>query len=314
MGDAADDVGARRGGRRPRAPAARPRVKKLDLAAVAALADADAERSGDDTARERAPAATRPAPSPPPSRTAGTGAAFAAFAAALVLVAALALAALVAAAAAHREVSALREADAAALLRADALAAEVAQLRRAVAEARRPPPADGTGMPDLAASALGGRVVATSPTLLPRALDALQRAAAALPGLRAPADRFLLSPGVEAGRCLPLRAPGAWAVLRLARPVRPRAVSYEHVHRALAPGAPSVPRELEVFGARGVAALRAGGGARLGGGAYDAAAGPALQTLALANSTEVVDHVRVAFRAAPGAGHVCVYRVRVHGE
>jgi hypothetical protein len=314
MGDAADDAddaGARRGGRRPRAPAARPRVKKLDLAAVAALADADADRSGDDTAREREPPAARPAPPPPPSRAGKGGGA--AFAAALVLVAALALAALGAAAAAHREVGALRETDAVALLRANALAAEVTQLRRAVAEARRPPPADGTGMPDLAAAALGGRVVATSPTLLPRALDALQRAAAALPGLRAPADRFLLEPGVEAGRCLPLRAPGAWAVLRLARPVRPRAVSYEHVDRALAPGAPSAPRELEVFGARSAAVLRAGGGARLGGGAYDAAAGPALQTLALANSTEVVDHVRVAFRAPPGAGHVCVYHIRVHG-
>jgi SUN domain-containing protein 1/2 len=198
-----------------------------------------------------------------------------------------------------------------------ALANEVAHLRASVAELeQRAPPvplADGTGRPDYALASMGARVVGSSPTSLPLAMALLQRAARLLPSLLSPADQFLLSPGVVAGRCLPLRGSEGYVDIKLAHPIFLQAVTYEHVQRSLAHSTASPPpAALSVQATLGAAPLRRGDAPLLGTFMYS---GDSLQTFAVASEAPV-DHVRVGVSGGSGGagGYVCVYRIRVHGR
>ena len=63
--------------------------------------------------------------------------------------------------------------------------------------------------------------------------------------------QLLLSPISQPGACLPLVSSSGWVDIRLARPIIPTAVSYQHIPAAVAHDIRSAPRNLTLLGFRG---------------------------------------------------------------
>lgn len=120
--------------------------------------------------------------------------------------------------------------------------------------------------------------------------------------------QYLLSPGIVAGRCLPLRGPDGYVDIKLSRAIHMEALVYEHLptsqqHSQVS----SAPSKLAVYASLGAT----GAPLMLGSFQYNASAS-SLQTFPVASGGGLVDHVRVAVSTA--ADYCCLYRIRVHGR
>jgi hypothetical protein len=129
--------------------------------------------------------------------------------------------------------------------------------------------------------------------------------------------QYILSPGVVAGRCLPLQGPKAYVDIKLGTAVHLEAVTYEHLPPSVAPNAaPTAPKTLAVYASLGASKLRSGDAPLLGTYDYDISSDANLQTFAV-SSSGLIDHVRVAVSTRGGGGGddlCCLYRIRVHGR
>uniref|UniRef100_A0A493SWR2 SUN domain-containing protein n=1 Tax=Anas platyrhynchos platyrhynchos TaxID=8840 RepID=A0A493SWR2_ANAPP len=126
--------------------------------------------------------------------------------------------------------------------------------------------------------------------------------------------RVILQPDVNPGNCWAFRGSQGFAVIRLSSPIRPTAVTLEHIPRALSPQGiiPSAPKDFSVYVSRGLKEERDEEGLLLGRFTYDQDGNP-IQTFLL----EVRRGAAVRLRVLSNWGHpeyTCIYRFRVHGE
>ncbi|NWZ21645.1 SUN2 protein, partial [Asarcornis scutulata] len=126
--------------------------------------------------------------------------------------------------------------------------------------------------------------------------------------------RVILQPDVNPGNCWAFRGSQGFAVIRLSSPIRPTAVTLEHIPRALSPQGiiPSAPKDFSVYGLK---EERDEEGLLLGRFTYDQDGNP-IQTFLLEGDA-VGAFQLVELRVLSNWGHpeyTCTYRFRVHGE
>nr|XP_038028989.1 LOW QUALITY PROTEIN: SUN domain-containing protein 2 [Anas platyrhynchos] len=126
--------------------------------------------------------------------------------------------------------------------------------------------------------------------------------------------RVILQPDVNPGNCWAFRGSQGFAVIRLSSPIRPTAVTLEHIPRALSPQGiiPSAPKDFSVYGLK---EERDEEGLLLGRFTYDQDGNP-IQTFLLEGDA-VGTFQLVELRVLSNWGHpeyTCIYRFRVHGE
>lgn len=156
---------------------------------------------------------------------------------------------------------------------------------------------------------------------------------------------MLLSPVSQPGACLPLVGSAGWVDVRLARPIRPSAFTYEHIPPRIAFDIRTAPRNLSLLGFLGrPPAAHAGGSTSassanppagsegaipLGSFEFDAHARRAVQTFPLTlagapgngsqpaqppQSAPLIDHIRLVVLSNHGhPNYTCLYRLRMHG-
>uniref|UniRef100_A0A8B9SQX7 Sad1 and UNC84 domain containing 2 n=1 Tax=Anas platyrhynchos TaxID=8839 RepID=A0A8B9SQX7_ANAPL len=120
--------------------------------------------------------------------------------------------------------------------------------------------------------------------------------------------RVILQPDVNPGNCWAFRGSQGFAVIRLSSPIRPTAVTLEHIPRALSPQGiiPSAPKDFSPHGSEGLL---------LGRFTYNQDGNP-IQTFLLEGDA-VGTFQLVELRVLSNWGHpeyTCIYRFRVHGE
>ena len=149
----------------------------------------------------------------------------------------------------------------------------------------------------------------------------------------------ILLPRHSKPTCLALAGgSGGWVEVRLSRPIRPTAFSYEHPLR-LATNLAAAPRTFSLTGyRRGVPDGGSAAGVPLGEASYDAHGKHAVQTFQLGaapaaaavsgtggqqgsdsaaeeGGLPLIDHVRLTITANHGhPDHTCLHRIRVHGN
>ncbi len=128
--------------------------------------------------------------------------------------------------------------------------------------------------------------------------------------------QWLLTAVQEApGHCLALAGGrGAFVEVSLRERIVPTALSVEHLHRSIAFDPRSALAAFSLTGAAGGEDAGAPGARVLARGAYDAAAGPPVQTFTVAPGAAPVERVRLSVLSNHGANHTCLYRLRVHGR
>ncbi|NXA39464.1 SUN2 protein, partial [Eudromia elegans] len=126
--------------------------------------------------------------------------------------------------------------------------------------------------------------------------------------------RVILQPDVNPGNCWAFRGSQGFAVIRLSSPIRPMAVTLEHIPRNLSPQGtiPSAPKDFTVYGLK---EEREEEGALLGRFTYNHDGDP-IQTFHL-KGEDLGSFQLVELRILSNWGHpeyTCIYRFRVHGE
>ncbi|XP_010218406.1 PREDICTED: SUN domain-containing protein 2 [Tinamus guttatus] len=126
--------------------------------------------------------------------------------------------------------------------------------------------------------------------------------------------RVILQPDVNPGNCWAFRGSQGFAVIRLSSPIRPTAVTLEHIPRNLSPQGtiPSAPKDFTVYGLK---EEREEEGTLLGQFMYNHDGDP-IQTFYL-KGEDLGTFQLVELRILSNWGHpeyTCIYRFRVHGE
>ncbi|XP_067166105.1 SUN domain-containing protein 2 isoform X3 [Apteryx mantelli] len=124
--------------------------------------------------------------------------------------------------------------------------------------------------------------------------------------------RVILQPDVNPGNCWAFRGSQGFAVIRLSSPIRPTAVTLEHIPKALSPQGtiPSAPKDFTVYGLKEEGEEE---GALLGQFTYNHDGDP-IQTFYFKGEDTFQ---LVELRILSNWGHpeyTCIYRFRVHGE
>nr|XP_009663629.1 PREDICTED: SUN domain-containing protein 2 [Struthio camelus australis] len=126
--------------------------------------------------------------------------------------------------------------------------------------------------------------------------------------------RVILQPDVNPGNCWAFRGSQGFAVIRLSSPIRPTAVTLEHIPKALSPQGtiPSAPKDFTVYGLKEEGEEE---GALLGQFMYSHDGDP-IQTFYF-EGEDLGTFQLVELRILSNWGHpeyTCIYRFRVHGE
>ncbi|XP_062443887.1 SUN domain-containing protein 2 [Rhea pennata] len=126
--------------------------------------------------------------------------------------------------------------------------------------------------------------------------------------------RVILQPDVNPGNCWAFRGSQGFAVIRLSSPIRPTAVTLEHIPKALSPQGtiPSAPKDFTVYGLKEEGEEE---GALLGQFIYNHDGDP-IQTFYF-EGEDLGTFQLVELRILSNWGHpeyTCIYRFRVHGE
>uniref|UniRef100_A0A8B9S9A2 Sad1 and UNC84 domain containing 2 n=1 Tax=Apteryx owenii TaxID=8824 RepID=A0A8B9S9A2_APTOW len=124
--------------------------------------------------------------------------------------------------------------------------------------------------------------------------------------------RVILQPDVNPGNCWAFRGSQGFAVIRLSSPIRPTAVTLEHIPKALSPQGtiPSAPKDFTVYGLKEEGEEE---GTLLGQFTYNHDGDP-IQTFYFKGEDTFQ---LVELRILSNWGHpeyTCIYRFRVHGE
>ncbi|KAL4858223.1 tRNA pseudouridine(38/39) synthase [Chlorella vulgaris] len=209
-------------------------------------------------------------------------------------------------------------------------------IRREVSGALELFVADRTGLPDYALAATGAVVVAHSPVHLPRP-GLFQRRLINVHrmSVHPEATKRLLAPFSQPGECLPLVGSSGYVDVRLTEPIRPSAVTYEHVpaaiQRSLNIG--SAPRNLTLSGFLGMPPPHPSSPVEAQKRYADSGTAPPAEVhlasfsvnatgrhtvhtfpVELAAREVLIDHVRLSFSSNHGRReYTCLYRLRVHG-
>ncbi|NXE53626.1 SUN2 protein, partial [Casuarius casuarius] len=126
--------------------------------------------------------------------------------------------------------------------------------------------------------------------------------------------RVILQPDVNPGNCWAFRGSQGFAVIRLSSPIRPTAVTLEHIPKALSPQGtiPSAPKDFTVYGLKEEGEEE---GTLLGQFTYNHDGNP-IQTFYF-EGEDLGTLQLVELRILSNWGHpeyTCIYRFRVHGE
>ncbi|XP_064368473.1 SUN domain-containing protein 2 isoform X3 [Dromaius novaehollandiae] len=126
--------------------------------------------------------------------------------------------------------------------------------------------------------------------------------------------RVILQPDVNPGNCWAFRGSQGFAVIRLSSPIRPTAVTLEHIPKALSPQGtiPSAPKDFTVYGLKEEGEEE---GTLLGQFTYNHDGNP-IQTFYF-EGEDLGTFQLVELRILSNWGHpeyTCIYRFRVHGE
>lgn len=173
--------------------------------------------------------------------------------------------------------------------------------------------ADKTGMADYALESVGGQVIGTrcSQTYKPNNEKWSLFGVTVYSTAKSP--RTVIQPGVEPGNCWAFAGTTGFLVLKLARPIRITAVTYEHTPRDLVPSGDisSAPRDFTIIG---LSSEEDEAGEILGHFTF-VSSGESLQTFTLGYPTRKV-YQFVELRIDTNSGNkdfTCLYRFRVHG-
>ncbi|MBN3295162.1 SUN2 protein, partial [Amia calva] len=174
--------------------------------------------------------------------------------------------------------------------------------------------ADGIGLADYALESSGASVINTRCSETYETKTALLTLFGIPMWYHSQSPRAVIQPDVHPGSCWAFRGSHGFVVVQLSSPVRPRAVTLEHIPRTLSPSGriDSAPRHFAVYG---MTSEKQEEGTLLGQFTYDQDGEP-IQTFTLPDSLQEV-YPLVELRVLSNWGHpeyTCVYRFRVHGE
>ncbi|XP_069052960.1 SUN domain-containing protein 2-like isoform X2 [Lepisosteus oculatus] len=183
-------------------------------------------------------------------------------------------------------------------------------VRRALALYR----ADGIGLADYALESAGASVVNTRCSETYETKTALLSLFGIPMWYHSQSPRTIIQPDVNPGNCWAFRGSHGFAVIQLSTPIRPTAVSLEHIPKVLSPSGriDSAPRDFTVYG---MDDEKQEEGTLLGKFTYDQD-GDSIQTFTLPGPAPEA-YPLVELRVLSNWGHpeyTCVYRFRVHGE
>ncbi|XP_034632313.1 SUN domain-containing protein 2 [Trachemys scripta elegans] len=173
---------------------------------------------------------------------------------------------------------------------------------------------DRTGMVDYALESGGASVISTRCSETYETKTALLSLFGIPLWYHSQSPRVILQPDVNPGNCWAFRGSQGFAVIRLSSPIRPTAVTLEHVPKALSPldTIPSAPKDFAIFGLDEEGQQE---GIVLGQFTYNQDGDP-IQTFRLEDE-DVGTFQVVELRILSNWGHpeyTCIYRFRVHGE